>query len=525
MKEIDRLVKIYQRQPLPFPALGKKILETLLLKTEREFFELLNEKEISEFLLKVANLPQYRKEAPEITDLRKALLILGEDFVKLLLLGIIAKKLIRTTFNEFSFPRFWARALANACFVQVLSSQIEDIPSHLFVSAFLMDFGILVLYSLSPEGYLKVLRLREAGKTLLEAEREVFQTDHPTIGGEYFENCCLPRRLVLTIYNHHISLTQLPEEVPQDVYEDIKKIQVIDAGVGSYFSVEREFKHKEYLKLAQNHLYLKKETAEYLLELLPETTNQLFAIFDLEEFSLIPYSKWLKEEEKKLAERLKLIEEHKKEEENLLEKYKGEIAKLLREKELLLQEIHSLKKKISEHSILDELTGIYNQEFLLKRLQEEILRSKRYRRTFSFLLVEIEKFYEITERFGSNEEERVLKDLAERITHSLRRVDIVAKLNDPGQFAIILPETNAQGAWVVARKVSGIIEKYFWERFKIKKSAFISIITFEPQKLDPKKDTPALSIFRFSQAGLRLLKEKSQKNIIVLRIDREIEKV
>ena len=228
---------------------------------------------------------------------------------------------------------------------------------------------------------------------------------------------------------------------------------------------------------------------------------------------------------KKACRKTKTYRRTKKEEESLLEKYKGEIAKLLREKELLLQEIHSLKKKISEHSILDELTGIYNQEFLLKRLQEEILRGKRYKRVFSFLLVEIEKFEEILEKFGGDEEERVLKDLAESITHSLRRVDVVAKLKNPGQFGILLPETNSQGAWVVARRVLRIIENYFWERFKIKKTAFVSIITFEPQNLDPKKDTPALGVFRFSQAGLRLLKEKGQKNIVVLKIDREIEKV
>ena len=525
MKEIDRLVKLYQRDPIPFPVLGKEILETLLLKTEREFFDLISRKEISAFLLKVANLPQYRKEAPEITDLRKALLILGEDFVKLLLLGIIAKKLTKTTFNEFNFSKFWARALANACFTQNIAASREDFPPHLFVSSFLIDFGILVLYSLSPEGYLKVLKLKDSGKTILEAEKEVFETDHPTVGGEYFVNCCLPRRVVLTIYHHHVDFSYLPEGIPEDVFEDIKKIKVIDTGVGAYFSTEREFKYEDYLQYAKEYLNLSQEDATYFLETLPSVVNPLYEIFGFQEFELIPYSKWLKEQEEKLVQKLRQLEREEKEEFDLVEKYKKQIAKLLREKEILLREIKVLKNKILHSSILDELTGIYNEHFFLKRLQEEILRAKRYRRIFSALLVDIEKFSEIAENFGTEEEEKVLKELAEKFQRNLRRVDIVAKLKIPERFGAILPETPSQGAWVVARKFLTLIQKYFWEKFKIKKGAFITILTFEPTKIDPKKDTPAPTVLRFMEAGMKFLKEKGQKNIIMVKIDREIEKV
>jgi len=199
MKEIERLTKFYKKEPISFPVLGKEILDAFF-KTEREFLETLQKQEISSILLKIANLPQYKKDAPEITDLRKAILVLGEDFVKLILLCIIAKKLTKPTFNEFDFSKFWARALTNACFSHILSSELGNESNYLFVSSFLMDFGIIVLYHFFPEGYLKVLRLKQAGKSLLEAEREVFQTDHAVIGGEYFERLILPRRLVLTIY-------------------------------------------------------------------------------------------------------------------------------------------------------------------------------------------------------------------------------------------------------------------------------------------------------------------------------------
>jgi len=111
MGELENLLKITNKEFPLFPKLGIEILRTFLTKTEREFRELLFNPEISQIILKVANLPQYKKNAPQIEDINKALLILGEDFVKILLLGFIAQKITKTTFNDFSFSKFWARAL------------------------------------------------------------------------------------------------------------------------------------------------------------------------------------------------------------------------------------------------------------------------------------------------------------------------------------------------------------------------------------------------------------------------------
>ncbi len=525
MGDLDKLLKKYQKPLMPFPEFPRHILLTLASKTEREFYELIETPEISEKILDLVNSPPFKKTEEPIADLRKAVLILGEDIVRLILLAIVAKKFTRTTFNNFNYKKFWVRSLANASFSQILFTEhVEERDlKNLLVTSFLLDFGILVLYYLFPEGYLKVLELRMAGKDLTKAEEEIFKTNHAIVGSEYLEKFSFPRRIILAIRNHHYELTDLPDGVPQETVEDLKKLMVIDLGVSSYLSTEREYKYKEYLKKAYELLHLSREESEYYLEQLPSQLNPVLESFDYKEFVLIPYSQWIKQKEKEIEERLKEIERKKEEENNLIEKYKYEITRLLREKQELLKEIKFLKEKLYKSSILDELTGIYNETFFMKRLQEEILRAKRYKRTFSVILIEIEKLEEIGNRFGSDAEEKALKNIAQILTQALRRVDIVAKLKHPAWFGIILPETPYSGTWVVVRKISEKVEAYFWTTFKIRKGILASFLTYEPLKIDPKKDTPASLLFKLLENGLNYIKEKGQKRIVAIKVDKELE--
>jgi len=520
MGELDKLLKISKRVLPPLPKLVKEVLETLLIKTEREFLELLEtNEELKNLVLSVTNQPQFRKDNPPIEDIRKALLILGEDFVKILILGYLSTKMQKSTFNEFNCKLFWARAIANLCFSYILNDYFETYPQHLHLSSYLMDIGVLILYFIHPDGYLKVLRLKRMGKSVCEAEREVFGVDHSVIGGEYFENYNFPRRFVLDIYYHH-RLSALPEEIPQEVFEDIKLLNLIDLGVGSYFSEERENRFQQFKRFAETNFSINSIQSEGLINALPSVVNQFFEILNYKEFSLIPYTKWLQEKTRKIQEELAKLEREQKEKEDI----KAKIVKLIKDREELIRQLNELEKKFKKGSIIDPITGIYNHEYFLRRLKEELLRAKRYRRIVSVLLVEVEKLSEITQKFGIKEEETVLKLLAEGISQCLRRVDIIAKLNHPERFGIILPETPMHGAMVVARKLSRMIEKFFNLKYKINKLPFITIVTYNPLKLDPKTDPNADAILKILEKGLDIIKEKKQKRILCLLIDKELEK-
>jgi len=522
MGELDRLLKISQKNILPLPRIGREILETLLLKTERDFIELItNDSELSSLILSVANQPKYRRDNPPVEDVRLALLILGEDLVKLLVLSFISTKLCKVTFNEFNFQLFWARAIANLCFSFICSSKFENYPSHLHISSYLMDFGIIVLYYLSPEGYLRVLTLKKYGKTLIEAEKEVFGVDHATIGAEYFENYNFPRRFILNIQFHH-QFPNLPEEIPPEVFDDIKYLSLIDLGVECYFSIDRERRFKKLKDFARTHFNLEEEQVKTLLDTLPDLTNPFYEILNYKDFHLISYSKWIKLQEEKIKTEIKKLEEQKKKEETLLEVYQDELTKVIREKKLLIEELEDLKKKFKDGSFLDPLTGLYNEDYFLKRLKEELLRAKRHHRVVSVLLIEIEKFSQIMELYGAEEEENIIKLLSSEFLKNLRRVDIIAKLSKPEQFAVILPETPPNGAMVVARKLLRIIESTFYKRYNKVYSPFIVVVSFDLSKIDPKTEPQVEAIVNTLKRGIDVLKLRGQKRILSLVVDKEL---
>jgi diguanylate cyclase (GGDEF)-like protein len=523
MGEIEKLLKLTNRTLPPFPRLGKDLLEVLLLKTEREFLELLTEnEELRNLILYVVNLPQFKKNTLEIEDVRKALLILGEEFVKILVLSYISKKLTHTTLNDFNFSKFWARAIAGLCFSSMLSYHFPGYPQHLHISSYLMDFGIIVLYLISPEGYLKVLKLKTLGKSTCEAEREVFGVDHTVIGGEYFENFNLPRRFVLNIYYHH-RLSALPEEIPAEVFEDIKILQLVHLATGAYFSADREKKYKEYKDFAASWLNMEESQADYFIENLPSIVNQYYEILDLKNFCLIPYSKWLKTQKERLKAKIKALELQEKEKENVLEKYETEISTLLRQKEKLLKKIEELNQKLQSTTIRDPITEVYNENYFLKRLKEELLRAKRYKRIFSILLIDVEDIQKVVENYGIPEAEKFLRALAQNISQKLRRVDMVAKLKKFEQFGIILPETPAQGAVVVGRKILNTIEKTFFALYKQRLTGYITVVTYDPSNMPSKTDPSSESIMKVLLTGLEFLKTKKQKRILLLKIDKELE--
>ncbi len=89
----------------------------------------------------------------------------------------------------------------------------------------------------------------------------------------------------------------------------------------------------------------------------------------------------------------------------------------------------------------DPLTGIDNQSSFLKKINAEIYRSKRFNTTFSLLLLEIEHLDRITEQYGNRFRHFILEKAAQIIRHSLRQVDIAARL-DNDRLAIILIESQ-----------------------------------------------------------------------------------
>lgn len=103
-------------------------------------------------------------------------------------------------------------------------------------------------------------------------------------------------------------------------------------------------------------------------------------------------------------------------------------------------------------SIHDHLTGLHTDRFLQEKLREEVERGRRFKRTVSLLLLDVDDLRAVNEANGHLAGNKTLMDLAALIRKTVRTVDVAAR-REGGEFAIILPETPKAGAGIVAEKI------------------------------------------------------------------------
>ncbi len=121
----------------------------------------------------------------------------------------------------------------------------------------------------------------------------------------------------------------------------------------------------------------------------------------------------------------------------------------------------SLQKKaeerIKEIATKDELTGVYNRHMLDMIVDEEIERSERYDISLSAMILDIDKFKTINDRWGHPVGDLVLKHTADIIKNEIRKPDFIFRIGGE-EFIIIMPNTNSDGAYKAAEKVRRAIE-------------------------------------------------------------------
>ncbi|MCK5011562.1 MAG: GGDEF domain-containing protein, partial [Deltaproteobacteria bacterium] len=116
-------------------------------------------------------------------------------------------------------------------------------------------------------------------------------------------------------------------------------------------------------------------------------------------------------------------------------------------------------KRVQELAITDELTGLYNRRAFQKALDKELRRSKRYKKPLSLIMLDIDGFKEINDKFGHQAGDGVLRSLALNLQRAIREIDFLARYGGD-EFAVILPETEAKQAAVLAERLKKTVKNY-----------------------------------------------------------------
>lgn len=126
---------------------------------------------------------------------------------------------------------------------------------------------------------------------------------------------------------------------------------------------------------------------------------------------------------------------------------------------LLDKEKSSLKTQLSEMdrsldlaTRVDPMTGLANRRDIMEKMERELSRSERHQRTFSVMLVDLDNFKQLNEKYGYNDGDDVLVEVARVLMACVRNEDVCARWGGE-EFLFLLTETSIEGATTLARKV------------------------------------------------------------------------
>lgn len=116
-----------------------------------------------------------------------------------------------------------------------------------------------------------------------------------------------------------------------------------------------------------------------------------------------------------------------------------------------------LQNELKEQAVRDPLTGVYNRRYFTQVIEQEIERSKRYNHPIGFLIIDVNRFKEINDRFGHQRGDKVLQEVACILQEQIRDVDIVIRYGGD-EFLIVLLETSGETE-AVAQRIRQAVEK------------------------------------------------------------------
>lgn len=114
-------------------------------------------------------------------------------------------------------------------------------------------------------------------------------------------------------------------------------------------------------------------------------------------------------------------------------------------------------ERVEELTSMDELTGLLSFRTLYRRGEEEILRSRRFKKPVSALIVNLDKFSKINQDIGFQFGTHVLQEVGRRLKLCIRNIDMVARIG-ADEFFVLLVETDLAGAEFVAERVRDAIQ-------------------------------------------------------------------
>jgi diguanylate cyclase (GGDEF)-like protein/PAS domain S-box-containing protein len=173
-----------------------------------------------------------------------------------------------------------------------------------------------------------------------------------------------------------------------------------------------------------------------------------------------------------------------------------------------ISEIKAAYLALEELAVRDPLTHLYNRRHFFELASREMARAGRFKRPISLVMLDIDFFKAINDRYGHWLGDQVLQTAALGLQSNLRQSDILARYGGE-EFVVLMPETAQSQAWKGAERLRLILaaSRATGEAGRIAMSASFGVTSWVPSKEGTFPDIDVLirqadsALYRAKQAG------------------------
>jgi diguanylate cyclase (GGDEF)-like protein len=160
---------------------------------------------------------------------------------------------------------------------------------------------------------------------------------------------------------------------------------------------------------------------------------------------------------------------------NVADQLEDSIQQRTLELQITLTELADKNKQLEQQNTRDALTGVRNRAFFDQKLSAEIKRSRRERSTLGLLMIDIDHFKAFNDNHGHLVGDLVIKEVANCLQQELKRsTDHLCRYGGE-EFAIILPNTDKDGAVLLAEQVRLCLANHRIQHEELELSISVSI--------------------------------------------------
>lgn len=168
------------------------------------------------------------------------------------------------------------------------------------------------------------------------------------------------------------------------------------------------------------------------------------------------------------------------------------------------EQLQQANEQLQHINRTDGLTGLLNRKAWEQSLRQEFKRYQRYHRASSLIMLDIDHFKDINDTYGHPAGDEVIRRTAAALVSSLRDSDVAGRYGGE-EFAVILVDTDATGAEIVAERLRTSVEasSVAYEEHVINYTISLGIAELTPKITDPTMwiDTADRGLYNAKRAG------------------------